>query len=87
MNRTVIKEYVELLSGWSLVYFMLDRMDRDIDMECPMMSPEEKTPMLEDYWEEIIDWVEKQKSVTNKFVALIRYSRTENKERVWRRWR
>ena len=36
---------------------MLDKMDRDIDMECPMGHPPELTPEHEDYVEEIIDWI------------------------------
>lgn len=86
MTRKELKEYAELLSGYSLQYFMLDKMNRDIDMECPMTINDENNPHWEDYIEEVIDWLEKDENLTDSIMCIVRYSKTENTERFGRNW-
>ena len=87
MTRLELRDYVIGLSGYSLQYFMLDKMDRDIDMECPAINKkdadgEELVLMWEDYIEEILDWLETREHLSSDLVAILDYVMRHDEERI-----
>lgn len=82
MTRWELRDYVIPLSGYSLVHFMRDKMNTDINDICANNVDDYDCPHWEDYIEEILDWLETREHLSSDLVAILDYVMRHDEERI-----